>query len=395
MSSLRDRLAAAAANQAPPRPADPPRRGRARGRAATAAAGPGRAPRRRDRPRRPRRRGPAAQATPVAAATRRRQRRPAASAPPRRAPRAAKLAPARAGQHRSRTGSRSSSPACTASCSSSSARSSTTPTWTRTSSSRRVRAVLLDVLGAPGPPAQRERPVPDHPGDQRRHPGLRPDRALPARPGRQRGHGQRRDQHLPRAQGQADRRPTRSSPTRPTCAASSTRSSPAIGRRVDESSPMVDARLPDGSRVNAVIPPLAIDGSSLTIRKFAADPLTVHDLIDFGSLSPADGRVPRRLRPRPPQHHRLRQHRRRQDDHAQRAVVLHPGRRAHRHHRGRRRAPAQAGPRGPARVPPGQHRGQGRGPPSATWSRTACACGPTASSSVRSATPPRSTCSRP
>src|SRR3982751_1741049 len=58
-----------------------------------------------------------------------------------------------------------------------------------------------------------------------------------------------------------------------------------IGRRVDESSPMVDARLPDGSRVNAVVPPLAIDGSTLTIRKFAADPLTVQDLINFGSLS--------------------------------------------------------------------------------------------------------------
>jgi pilus assembly protein CpaF len=58
-----------------------------------------------------------------------------------------------------------------------------------------------------------------------------------------------------------------------------------IGRRVDEASPMVDARLPDGSRVNAVIPPLSIDGSALTIRKFATDPLTVHNLIDFGSLS--------------------------------------------------------------------------------------------------------------
>ena len=60
-----------------------------------------------------------------------------------------------------------------------------------------------------------------------------------------------------------------------------------IGRRVDESSPMVDARLQDGSRVNAVVPPLAIDGSSLTIRKFAADPFTVDDLISFGSLSEA------------------------------------------------------------------------------------------------------------
>ncbi|MCL2543672.1 MAG: CpaF family protein [Nocardioidaceae bacterium] len=59
-----------------------------------------------------------------------------------------------------------------------------------------------------------------------------------------------------------------------------------IGRRVDESSPMVDARLPDGSRVNAIVPPLAIDGAALTIRKFSADPLTVQDLINFGSLSP-------------------------------------------------------------------------------------------------------------
>ncbi len=59
-----------------------------------------------------------------------------------------------------------------------------------------------------------------------------------------------------------------------------------IGRRVDESSPMVDARLPDGSRVNAIVPPLSIDGSALTIRKFAADPLRVDDLIRFGSLTP-------------------------------------------------------------------------------------------------------------
>src|SRR3546814_7490897 len=56
-----------------------------------------------------------------------------------------------------------------------------------------------------------------------------------------------------------------------------------IGRRVDESSPMVDARLPDGSRVNAIIPPLAINGSVLTIRKFAKDPFTAKDLINFGT----------------------------------------------------------------------------------------------------------------
>ncbi len=59
-----------------------------------------------------------------------------------------------------------------------------------------------------------------------------------------------------------------------------------VGRRVDESSPMVDARLPDGSRVNAIVPPLAVDGSALTIRKFAADPFEIEDLIAFGTVSP-------------------------------------------------------------------------------------------------------------
>jgi pilus assembly protein CpaF len=59
----------------------------------------------------------------------------------------------------------------------------------------------------------------------------------------------------------------------------------AVGRRVDEASPMVDARLPDGSRVNAIIPPLAIHGSVLTIRKFSADPYTAKDLINFGTYT--------------------------------------------------------------------------------------------------------------
>ena len=58
-----------------------------------------------------------------------------------------------------------------------------------------------------------------------------------------------------------------------------------LGRRIDESSPMVDARLPDGSRVNAVIPPLALKGPSITIRKFAKDPFTVDDLVRFGTLT--------------------------------------------------------------------------------------------------------------
>ncbi len=60
----------------------------------------------------------------------------------------------------------------------------------------------------------------------------------------------------------------------------------SVGRRVDESSPMVDARLADGSRVNAIIPPCSLTGPTITIRKFFATPLTVGDLIRFGSVSP-------------------------------------------------------------------------------------------------------------
>ncbi|CCF96980.1 CpaF family protein [Ralstonia solanacearum] len=59
-----------------------------------------------------------------------------------------------------------------------------------------------------------------------------------------------------------------------------------VGRRIDESSPMVDARLPDGSRINAIIPPSAIDGPLLSIRRFAVNPLTIQDLIGFRTLTP-------------------------------------------------------------------------------------------------------------
>jgi pilus assembly protein CpaF len=65
-----------------------------------------------------------------------------------------------------------------------------------------------------------------------------------------------------------------------------------IGRRIDESSPLVDARLPDGSRVNAVIPPLTIGGPSLTIRKFSREPFTLEKLVQLGTL---DGRMARFL----------------------------------------------------------------------------------------------------
>src|SRR5205085_10648569 len=59
----------------------------------------------------------------------------------------------------------------------------------------------------------------------------------------------------------------------------------SVGRRIDESSPMVDASLPDGSRVNAIVPPLSLRGPTLTIRKFSRDPYTMDDLISFGTIS--------------------------------------------------------------------------------------------------------------
>src|SRR5438876_4775589 len=64
------------------------------------------------------------------------------------------------------------------------------------------------------------------------------------------------------------------------------RSVSKVGRRVDETSPMVDARLPDGSRVNAIIPPLALDGPSVSIRRFGANPLKLEDLLNYKALTP-------------------------------------------------------------------------------------------------------------
>jgi pilus assembly protein CpaF len=65
----------------------------------------------------------------------------------------------------------------------------------------------------------------------------------------------------------------------------------AVGRRIDESCPMVDARLADGSRVNAIIPPLAIDGPILSIRRFAKDPLELEDLLALRTLTPEIGEL--------------------------------------------------------------------------------------------------------
>ena len=84
-----------------------------------------------------------------------------------------------------------------------------------------------------------------------------------------------------------------------------------VGRRVDESSPMVDARLPDGARVNAIIPPLALRGPTLTIRKFARDPYTMNDLIALRHDHRQVGAVPRRLRAGEAEHPHLRRNRHR------------------------------------------------------------------------------------
>jgi pilus assembly protein CpaF len=64
-----------------------------------------------------------------------------------------------------------------------------------------------------------------------------------------------------------------------------------VGRRVDEASPICDARLPDGSRVNVIAPPLALDGTSLTIRRFKKDKLTLDDLVGFGSITPEGAEI--------------------------------------------------------------------------------------------------------
>ena len=68
-----------------------------------------------------------------------------------------------------------------------------------------------------------------------------------------------------------------------------------VGRRIDESSPMVDARLPDGSRVNAIVPPLSLSGALLTIRKFAQNRFALDELVEVGTLSEPASRVPRPL----------------------------------------------------------------------------------------------------
>ena len=229
----------------------------------------------------------------------------------------------------------------------------------------------------------------------RRHPRPRPARALPARPGGLRDHGQRPRPDLRRARRAASTRSDACFTDEAHLRRTIDKIVARVGRRVDEASPMVDARLPDGSRVNAVVPPIALDGSLLTIRKFAADPFTVDDLISFGTMTAAGGAAAARLRARAAEHRDRRRHRLRQDHHAERAVLA--------------SCPPTSGS-SPSRTPPscscvrstccGWSRGRrtSRGAArsrSATWCATRCGCGRTGSSSARSATAPRSTCCRP
>ncbi len=134
-----------------------------------------------------------------------------------------------------------------------------------------------------------------------------------------------------------------------------------VGRRVDESSPICDARLADGSRVNAIVPPLAIDGPALTIRKFKKDKLTLDQLVKFGAITPEGADHSADHRALPGERADLRRHRLRQDDAAELPDPVYRRRRAHHHLRRRRRTSTAAAACGTAGNPPAEHRGRGSG----------------------------------
>ncbi len=167
-----------------------------------------------------------------------------------------------------------------------------------------------------------------------------------------------------------------------------------VNRRLDESSPYVDARLPDGSRINAIIPPVCLTGACLTIRKFRKEAFSLEELVRIGSVARGCRGVPERGRPGAAQRHRLRGNRLREDHPAERPVPVHPRGRADRHDRGCGRDPPSEAPRDPARGETGQHRRSRAPSPSGTSSATPSACAPTGSSSGSAAAGRRSTCCR-
>ena len=132
-----------------------------------------------------------------------------------------------------------------------------------------------------------------------------------------------------------------------------------VGRRIDESSPMVDARLLDGSRVNAIIPPLALDGPCLTIRKFPSERLKPENLLAFETLTAPmlqllQGCVQARLNTLVSGRHSLRE-----NDSPERALELYSIQRADHHHRGLRGAPASTKPHHPPGDPSSEPRRPG------------------------------------
>ena len=227
--------------------------------------------------------------------------------------------------------------------------------------------------GARGDPRHRQR---DHPDQERRdvdrraggaarghlqrRAGLRPARAAAGPRRHRRHHGQRRQHHLHRGRPARCRRPAMRFADNAQLMNICQRIVSQVGRRVDESSPICDARLPDGSRVNVIAPPLAIDGPALTIRKFKKDRLKLEQLVQI-QVDLAGGQDPARdHRPGALQHPDLRRHGLGQDHAAQLPHRLDRSRRAHHHLRGLRRAAAAAAARRAAGDAPAQPRGRGR-----------------------------------
>ncbi len=137
----------------------------------------------------------------------------------------------------------------------------------------------------------------------------------------------------------------------------------AVGRRVDESHPMCDARLLDGSRVNVAVRPVAIDGPLMSIRKFSKKPFNLNKLVEVGALRPQMAELLGGGGEGARDADHLRRHRLGQDHDAQRAVRLHLREGAAAHHRGRRRTAIAAAARRPHGDAAAQHRRQGRDPP--------------------------------
>ena len=131
----------------------------------------------------------------------------------------------------------------------------------------------------------------------------------------------------------------------------------SIGRRIDGSSPMLDARLADGSRVNVIISPLSLRGTCVSIRKFSRSVLEFSKFIELGTLSPEARPGARNRRALSPQYHHLRRHGIWQDHGPERTIRADRPERAHHHDRGRRRAATSTTACDSARNAPSEHRG--------------------------------------